>query len=217
VLAIRGIGTGIAGTTACLSGVEHLVIHMLDMHAAARGLETGLHGAQVGVASLIAAAAWEHLRARLTAESPARRPIDRASAKAAVLDAFAHLDPSGALGSECWADCARKLDAIDDAATSGRLDAVLAELPALLAAGEPALMSVDDLAAALRVAGSAAAPGELQAWLTDDIWTWAVANCHRMRNRVTVIDLLDALGWWQADDIDTVLHRARQAAEGVPA
>ncbi len=213
VLAIRGIGTGIAGTTACLSGVEHLVSHMLDMHAAARGLETGLHGAQVGVASLVAAAAWEHLLSRLATEAPARQPIDRERERAAVEETFAPLDPSGALAAECWADVARKLDAVD--AAGDGIDAVLAALPASVAAGEPALMPVDDVAAALRVAGAAASPAELQGWIDDDIWRWAVARCHRMRNRFTVVDLLDLLGWWESADVDAVLRRAKQAGEGV--
>ncbi len=213
VLAIRGIGTGIAGTTACLSGVEHLVSHMLDMHAAARGLETGLHGAQVGVASLVAAAAWEHLLVRLATEAPIRRTIDRAAAQAAVEATFALLEPSGALARECWADVARKLDAVE--AAGDRIDAVLAALPASVAAGEPALLAVDDVAAALRVAGAAASPAELQGWLDDDIWQWAVASCHRMRNRFTVVDLLDLLGWWESADVDAVLRRAQQAGEGV--
>lgn len=213
VLAIRGIGTGIAGTTACLSGVEHLVSHMLDMHAAARGLETGLHGAQVGVASLVAAAAWELLLARLSDGTPRRRPIDREAARADVLATFADIDPSGSLGAECWADCERKLDAIE--ANADRLDALLDELPALLESGEPALTRVDDLAAALRAGGSAASPAELQEWLDDDIWEWAVAHCHRMRNRFTVVDLLDQLGWWGPDDVAAVLTRARRAGEGV--
>jgi len=215
VLAIRGIGTGIAGSTACLSGVEHLVSHMLDMHAAARGLETGLHGAQVGVASLVAAAAWELLLARLADSGGVarRQPVDREAAERTVLATFAELDPSGSLGAECWADCARKLDAVE--ANAERIDALLDELPALLERGEPALIRVDDLAAALRAGGAAASPAELQSWLDDDIWQWAVTNLHRMRNRFTVVDLLDLLGWWGPDDVEAVLQRARRAGEGV--
>ena len=64
-LAVRGIATGVAGTTACLSGVEHLVSHMLDLRAAELHLPTGLHGEQVGVGSVVAACMWELLRDRL--------------------------------------------------------------------------------------------------------------------------------------------------------
>ena len=60
LLALRGIVSGISDTTACLSGVEHVISHMLDLHHAAHGKPIGLHGAQVGVASLVAARLWRH-------------------------------------------------------------------------------------------------------------------------------------------------------------
>ncbi len=212
VLAIRGIGTGIAGTTACLSGVEHLVSHLLDMHAAARGHETGLHGAQVGVASLVAAAAWEHLAARLRVEPATLRSRSRDEQRARVEEAFGSLDPTGALAAECWADVSAKLDRI--AAHAPALEAVVDDLPRALGAGEYGEGSVDSLATALRAAGAVASPSGLRDWVTDEIWAWAVANCHRMRNRFTVVDLLDHLGWWEPADVDQVLARARNAAEG---
>ena len=40
-LAVRGIVTGVADTTACLSGIEHLISHMLDMHQGAHNLPIG--------------------------------------------------------------------------------------------------------------------------------------------------------------------------------
>ena len=40
-LAIRGIVTGVADTTACLSGIEHLISHMLDMYQGANHLQIG--------------------------------------------------------------------------------------------------------------------------------------------------------------------------------
>ena len=64
-LAIRGIATGISGGTACLSGVEHLVSHMLDLSNGAAHRPIGLHGAQVGAASVVAATAWQLLFDRL--------------------------------------------------------------------------------------------------------------------------------------------------------
>ncbi|WP_165307954.1 iron-containing alcohol dehydrogenase, partial [Agromyces binzhouensis] len=152
VLAIRGIGTGIAGTTACLSGVEHLVSHMLDMHAAARGLPTGLHGAQVGVASVVAAAAWEHFAARASAETPALRPLDIEAARVESHATFVHLDPTGRLGAECWSDCERKLRTVD--AQREQITALLADVRGLLADAASSLATAGALASALRGAGA---------------------------------------------------------------
>ena len=42
---------------------------------------------------------------------------------------------------------------------------------------------------------------------------WAVTNCAYMRNRVTALDLLIALGWWEPDDIATVLENAEHEVE----
>lgn len=206
VLAIRGIGTGISGSTACLSGVEHLVSHMLDMYAVARGHEVGLHGAQVGVASVIAASAWDHLF-ELARSGRAIEPSSEDDERR-VRDAFAVCDPSGALGGECWRDYSAKRDAW--AAVDEPL-ALLAD-PDTLEAGLGAMRpDSEKIARALAVAGAPLTRDDLGAWITADIWRWAVANCLFMRNRVTVIDLLHAAGWWTDADVDAVLGRTAAA------
>ena len=79
---ITGIATGVAGSTACLSGVEHLISHMLDLRAAQLHLPTGLHGEQVGVGSVIAACAWELLADRLAANPHAPAMSNRTGREA---------------------------------------------------------------------------------------------------------------------------------------
>lgn len=215
VLAIRGIGTGISGSTACLSGVEHLVSHMLDMYAVARGHEVGLHGAQVGVASVVAASAWDHLFAQARSGRVIAPATDGDEAR--VREAFAACDPSGALGRECWRDYSAKRGAW--AAADDPL-ALLADPDALEAGLGSMRPDSERIARALAVAGAPLTREDLGPWITADIWRWAVANCLYMRNRVTVIDLLHAAGWWTDADVDAVLdradvavHAARAAAE----
>lgn len=208
VLAIRGIGTGISGSTACLSGVEHLVSHMLDMYAVARGHEVGLHGAQVGVASVVAASAWDHLFLQARSGRAVEPPAGD-DAEARVRDAFVVCDPSGSLGAECWRDYSAKLRAWAD--TAGEPLDLLADPDALergLGAMRP---DSSTIARSLAVAGAPLTRDDLGAWITSDIWRWAVANCLYMRNRVTVIDLLAAAGWWTDADVDAVLERAAAA------
>ena len=221
VLAIRGIGTGIAGTTACLSGMEHLVSHMLDMYAAAHQEETGLHGTQVGIASVVAATAWEYLLDQiragrpnmLTASSSAEASKANASAASlnlALLEAqvkavFAECDPSGAMGAECWRDYSAKLSALNTGANA--LIALTSNAETLAAALGATLPNAKNLAQGLALAGAASSYRQLDSWVTPEIWRWAVSNCHFMRNRVTIVDLLNALGWWTDADIDAVLAR----------
>ena len=211
VLAIRGIGTGIAGTTACLSGVEHVVSHMLDMHAAAHDLPVGLHGAQVGAATLVASAAWHLLLDRLEQQpSPALVELDRESQRRRVEQAFARVDGSGRQGAECWRDYSTKLDAVD--AARERIEQALREWPAVAAEFRGSIPTPETLAVALHAADSPSGPDGLEDWIDEGHFRWAVQDCLYMRNRFTVADLLLHLGWWTDAEVDTVLNRARSAA-----
>ena len=208
-LAVRGIATGVSGTTACLSGVEHLVSHMLDLHNGEHGLPMGLHGAQVGVASVVAAVAWELLFERLAAGVPAVRLPESERAHNEVTAAFAHLG-AGSIAQECWRDYSRKLG--QWTASTGRIEGVLASWADLEPELRRLLLPAAEIAAHLRSAGAPARFAELEPAVSPELARWAVANCATMRNRTTVVDLLAALGWWTPADVDEVLRRADSAA-----
>jgi glycerol-1-phosphate dehydrogenase [NAD(P)+] len=214
-LAVRGIATGVAGTTACLSGVEHLVSHMLDLHHGERGLPIGLHGAQVGVASVVAAAAWEMLFDRMTSGAPpdiAASALDPSAAQDRVQKAFAGLDPTGRIGAECWSDYSRKLSAC-----AGRQDAIRQVLAAWTD-HEPELRALGRssarIGAGLRATGSAATFADLNPAVAPELSRWAIESCALMRNRFTVVDLLTLLGWWGPADVDELVERAQMSAVG---
>jgi glycerol-1-phosphate dehydrogenase [NAD(P)+] len=213
VLAIRGIGTGIAGTTACLSGVEHLVSHMLDMYAASHHHETGLHGTQVGVASVVAAVAWEYLLDQMRSDREIQLRKSKDLLRELVESVFSECDPSGSLAAECWGDYSAKLDALAKAEQAILYVTTCAS--AVESALGATLPNAKTLLRGLHSAGAAYSPSQLDDWVTPDVWRWAVANCHLMRNRVTVIDLLDAVGWWTTDDVDAVLARVATLIEEV--
>ena len=212
-LAVRGIATGVSGTTACLSGVEHLISHMLDLHHGEHGLPTGLHGAQVGVASVVAAAAWELLFERLAVGAPPVRVPHSDVAHAELTRAFGHLGTGGVL-QECWRDYSGKLSAWSE--HRPQVELVLSSWAAL----EPELRSLvrpaADIAAHLRAAGAPARFSDLEPVVSPDLARWAVANCALMRSRSTVVDLLTVLGWWTPADVDEVLHRAERACALAP-
>lgn len=213
-LAIRGIVTGVAGTTAVLSGVEHLVSHMLDLHQGARDLPMGLHGAQVGVAGLVAAAAWEMLHERMAATTtvpPLREDFfDQVRSRHAVLEAFAGLDADGRIGEECWSDYSVKLATLET--LRPRIETVLAGWTQHAALLRSRVRPTAELAAGLRAAGAVATFEELDPTVPPGLARWAVAHCALMRNRVTVVDLLALLGWWEPHDVEEVLRRAQRAA-----
>lgn len=205
VLAIRGIGTGIAGSTACLSGMEHLISHMLDMYAAAHHHEIGLHGTQVGVASVVGAIAWEYLLEQIRAGRSIEPRENDANLEQVVRDVFAECDPTGALGGECWSDYSAKRSSWQTAATN--VSELVRDADALESSLGTMMPSSQNLAQGLARAGAAVSYRELDEWVTDDVWRWAVRNCLFMRNRVTIVDLLAELGWWTEADVDIVLSR----------
>lgn len=212
-LGMRGIATGVAGTTACLSGVEHLISHMLDISNAANGRPTGLHGAQVGVGSVVAAAAWELLFARMDAAStvpgPELTPPDPAAAEQLVRAQFGPLDPTGALAEECWRDYHHKLGSW----TRNRLVVlrVLSRWELHRQELRSLVRTPEEIAIGLQASGSPARFGDLDPAVESALARWAVQYCGLMRNRFTVVDLLTFLGWWQDADVTEVMARAETA------
>ncbi len=208
-LAVRGIATGISGTTACLSGVEHLVSHMLDLHHGELGLPTGLHGAQVGAAAVVAASAWELLLDRLQGGAPPVRPPDADRAQADVDAAFGHLGDR--VVAECWRDLSAKLARVVQ--SQSQIERVLSTWSAAVPELQRLLLPSAALARHLHAAGAPSRLTDLDPVVAPELGRWAVEHCARMRNRFTVVDLLMLLGWWTDDDVTEVLRRAQTAAD----
>lgn len=74
-LLLSGISMASAGTSSPASGGEHLISHYWDMVAPFRGRHVGLHGAQVGVTTLISATLYQHLMARRPTEADIERRL----------------------------------------------------------------------------------------------------------------------------------------------
>jgi len=191
--------------------VEHLISHMLDMRAVASHEPVGLHGAQVGVASLVGAMAWRYLAEVLNEVSAPTAP-NREQVLADVKAAFAEIDPAGKLTAECVSDVTKKLDT---------WERVLPQASELIASWQanPALLNqlapnAPLLAQALTNAGAPKGIDDLEPWITDEIWSWAVGHCQLMRNRFTVVDLLYFLGRWQPADVARVIEMANAAVAG---
>ena len=211
-LAVRGITTGISGSTAVLSGAEHLVSHMLDVRHGLRGERTGLHGAQVGVGSLVAAAAHELFVRRLDGGGRPEVPdADRVWWRARVGEAFDHLDPSGAVAAECWRDVERKLDTWSTA--RDEVTSALGSWPSWRDEVTARATPIEVIASRLASAGAVLRFEDLDPVVAPETAHWAVSCTPFMRNRFTVVDVLALLGWWDEEDVTEVMDRARAASE----
>jgi glycerol-1-phosphate dehydrogenase [NAD(P)+] len=209
VLTLSGVAMGLAGTTAPASGAEHTVSHLLEMAAARQGRPSAYHGAQVGAAAVLAALVWRHVRRRVRAGARLMRCPSEDQMRPAVWQAFSPLDPSGAMAEECWRGYQRKLARWRERhGDADQLDpAHLDDAARLLE--EPAV-----LRAALRRSGAPARMAQLDPPVDAQTARWALANCHLMRDRFTVVDLACLLGVWQPADVDAVLAEAGIAEPG---
>jgi glycerol-1-phosphate dehydrogenase [NAD(P)+] len=215
VLTLSGITLGIAGKTAPLSGTEHLVSHLIDMAAEQSGSPVAFHGAQVAVATIPVAAAWESFLAEF---DPSALNLDRlfpdeAAMEPAVREAFAVIDSSGGVGEECWSDYARKLALWRR--SRERVERFFEEWPEHRSRIREMVLPPERLGGALEQAGAPARFGELDPPVAPEVARWALWNCHLMRNRFTLADLLFFAGWWDDAFVERMLERARSAGGGL--
>lgn len=207
-MTLTGIAMGVAGRTAPLSGTEHLLSHLLDMAAGAAGRPLAFHGAQVGVACVLAATTWhdtlDHLDpAALTTDAAFPSP---ATVQARVRAAFDPIDPSGRMGNECWRDVEAKLARWSD--RRGRVAQFAADWPRHRAALRALVATPDTLRDALRRAGAAAEIADLEPPATPETTRWALRALPLMRDRFTVADLRLFAGDWDDPAVEALLDRS---------
>jgi len=211
-LTLGGLVIGVADSTAPLSGSEHLVSHILDMAAMARGAEHDLHGAQVGVATVVCTALWEEVQQTCRIFdlpwSELRYPGDL---ERRVRHTWASIDRSGALGQECWTAVERKVVTWNATDRSG-CDAARPDLVESLFGyvGDPTRS-----AATLRHWGAATRFSDLTPAVDRDDLSWTLLALPYMRDRLTLPDLLVMSGEWTPELIERTLQRAAAAGGGL--
>jgi glycerol-1-phosphate dehydrogenase [NAD(P)+] len=215
VLTLSGISLGIAGKTAPLSGTEHLVSHLVDMAAEKLDLPLALHGAQVAVAAVPVAAAWQTLLAEFDPSAVELDLLfpDEEGMESAVRGAFSGIDPSGGIGEECWNDYRRKLASWRVARP--RVEAFFRDWAEHRARLKRMVLPPERLAGALREAGAPTRFSELDPPVAPEIARWALRDCHLMRNRFALADLLFFAGRWNDDFVEELLERSSSAGGGL--
>jgi glycerol-1-phosphate dehydrogenase [NAD(P)+] len=211
ILTLSGVTMGAAGTTAPSSGAEHTISHLIEMAGNRLGRPSAFHGAQVGASTVLAALVWQRVRGLLTGGPVRLRfPADN-EVEPVVRAAFDQVDPTGTMSEECWrlyrTKLARWRDNRDRLARTDWAEVQAAVAPLLLEPGE--------LVDALASAGSPTRFAELDPPVPPDTVHWALANCHLMRDRFTVVDLAWFLGGWNADVAQDVLAEAGRLGAGL--
>lgn len=201
-----GVAMGVAGRTAPASGTEHLISHVLEMQSDARDQRGSSHGSQVGVASVFAALLWQSVR-ELLANGSASVAVERLATREQVEETFMALDETGATSRECWAAYSKKSTWIHDHVED--IQRVVDQWSVHDDSVAGLLKSPALIAGALRDAGAAVTFDQLDPTPDPATVRWAISNCHRMRERFTVIDLAELLGVWSVERVEELLEQQR--------
>jgi glycerol-1-phosphate dehydrogenase [NAD(P)+] len=192
-LMLAGIGMSIVDQTTPISGWEHVLSHYLDLRAMAAGRSPGLHGAQVGAATLVSATAFEELLATQDAVWDLQPSFDLDQARCSIEQHFAPFDNGGTV-AELWRDYAVKANRIVEALSqwpdvadrwrSGELDEQLRRYVRTSAV----------VARALQQACAATDLASASVTEDHDLVRSAILHGHRVRRRFTLGDVLELLG-----------------------
>jgi glycerol-1-phosphate dehydrogenase [NAD(P)+] len=184
-LVYSGCAMTLQGSSLPASGGEHLISHALDMRAQAEGVPHDLHGRQVGLGTIFAAAVYERA---LTQEAPqwfaGPLPMDHAGwGKIAGAVAEQHAKQSIRMGAA--------VTRMQQGNTWQRVREVLG----------PMLPTAAWVKQVLSQAGAAHRVADLG--ITRERFVWAVLNGAQIRERFTSMDLGWATGVlpWQAEAI----------------
>ena len=203
LLTAAGLAMGKAGKTAPLSGTEHAVSHLLDMAA---GRDHGLHGAQVGVAAVVAACLWEVALDSLDLDADFSIPDDRVLAKR-LTSALSRLGT--ATVDECWSEYRVKPDHWRNSPPDRR------SLAAIVDDAGAWLGSVSEMNAVLAAAGAPTRFSDLDPPVDPATARWAVLNAHLLRSRFTILDLVMFTGGDIEQVVDDALAKASEAGGGL--
>jgi glycerol-1-phosphate dehydrogenase [NAD(P)+] len=172
-LVFSGCAMTLQGSSLPASGGEHLISHTLDMRADADGATHDLHGRQVGVGTIFAAALYEHILALPAPTfSAAPLPLDRAAwGKLAGSIAIHHKKQTARL-----AEAARRLNE----------PGVWQKVRETISPALPPSAWIKDV---LRRAGAAHRLQDIG--VTREHFAWTIGSCAQIRERFTSMDL----GW----------------------
>jgi len=194
---LAGMAMSIVNQTAPVSGWEHVISHFLDLTAAHDGRAAALHGGQVGVATLIAARAYERAWDQLDLDLLAAETTDAdvAARRRTVEAVFTKYDATGRMAAEIWRDLEQKLNrwCTARAARGEFVDRKRAgEFDGFLCTAVRRGAEIDD---ALRRAAAPRRFAEVNEPIPASAAHAAVRFGHLIRTRFTLGDLLDQTGW----------------------
>lgn len=214
-LTLSGLSMGLAGESSPASGSEHVMSHLIDMSAGVRHSEICYHGTQVAVSGIISSLMWDYL---LREFDPKAIDLERCypteqEMEPKVRTAFDWLDSTHNAADECWSDYKKKL-----AKWRGcreRFQRFLERFDQFKQTASGWVIDPAFLSECMHKAGAPCRYSALNYPVDAKTVRWAITNCHLMRNRFSIIDLLHFTGIWTDDFVQMLLDRAEALDAGI--
>jgi len=213
ILTLGGLAMTFAGDSTPMSGYEHGVAHLLDMAADHFGRPIRNHGSQVAVAGIPAVLMFERF---LNTFDPSTINIDHCypvpeKMHSQILDVFKEIDPSGAMGEECWRDYQKKLVIWENVRPG--FEGMLQEWPSIRQTMRDLILPSQIYVKLLHDAGHPLTFEELE--IPESEAHWAFRNAYMLRKRLSTADLLIFMGWMDDQWVDWVFNQAKNLVNQV--
>ncbi|MBQ9685924.1 MAG: iron-containing alcohol dehydrogenase [Oscillospiraceae bacterium] len=208
VLTLSGLSMGLADESSPASGSEHVMSHLIDMASGVRHTGICYHGTQVAVSGINSCIIWDYL---LNDFDPKAVDLDKCypsleEMEPKVKAAFDWLDDTHSAANECWADYEKKLTKWH--ANKEKFRDFLDHFDEFKATVAPWVKKPEYIADCMHKANAPCRYSVLNFPVDAKTATWAMNNCHLMRNRFSVIDLLFYTGVWNEDFVQKIIERA---------
>ena len=215
VLTLSGFSMGLADESSPASGSEHVMSHLIDMTSGIRKTGICYHGTQVAVSGIISCILWDYL---LNEFDPKQVDPDKCypapeEMEPRVRAAFDWLDDTHSAADECWRDYQKKLGKWH--ANRENFKVFLENFDEFKAQVAPWVKKPAYIADCMHKANAPCRYSVLNFPVDEKTVRWAITNCHLMRNRFSIIDLLHYTGVWSDEFIQMVLDRAEALDAGL--
>lgn len=213
-----GLAMTFARDSVPVSGLEHVMSHLMDMSAPADERKVGVHGQQVGVACLWSIVQFEKIIDYLDEHAKVIKLDDcfpnPSEVEAQTKAVFLEIDPSGAMGEECWHDVSIKLEMW--ASARDQINGFLKNWTEHRAALKELLpYSAQACARALSLSKHPLRSEDMEVPINEARMRWSFRNARLMRKRFTSSDLAAFLKMYDEEWEDDVVRRVRSLTEMV--
>ncbi len=215
VLTLSGFSMGLADESSPASGSEHVMSHLIDMASGVRKTGICYHGTQVAVSGIISCLLWDYLLHEFDPKSvdpdvcyPAAEEMEPR-----VKAAFDWLDNTHSAANECWSDYQKKLARWH--ANKENFRSFLENFESFKEHVAGWVKKPEYIAACMHRAGAPCRYSVLNFPVDAKTATWAITNCHMMRNRFSIIDLLHFTGVWNDEFVQMIINRAEALDAGL--